>query len=505
MDFHFNLVDEPWLPCIQADGTAVELGLYDTLAQAHSLRELYGETPLGIAALHRLLLAILHRNFGPASHKAWSHLWRRGRWDKAALRDYFDEWHLRFDLFDKDHPFYQSPDPPGEPEPLNRLFLPLAYNSTLFEHQLADGSLAIPAGQAARWVVTMQASGIGMGPPFNPYPTGPQVGAMLVMPQGRTLFETLIFNLIKYTDEEPIPANGGDKPIWECDENPFPPHPKTFYLPGYLGYLTWQSRTIHLLPEWAEWEGGEIRVRECYLSQGARWDNRQIEDPMKVYVKDKKLGMVPLRLLQGKAMWRDAGAIFRLYEPQNIRPPLSISWLAEHVSTGDLQLSQTYNYVALGLCNKQARLDFFRHERMPLPLDYLQDEVLVEKLRDALHVAEKVGTALRRAGWELAQWVVSPTDKRQAHRDGVKLVFSQLNLENPYWSRLEVPFHGFLCDLPRDRQAALDGWIETLKRTARSAFDEAVASVNDPLRGLKAVTLARGTLERFMASAIKQG
>ena len=56
----FNLCDEPWLPCIRLDGRAVELGLYDMLMQAHTLRELLGETPLETAALHRLLLAVLH-------------------------------------------------------------------------------------------------------------------------------------------------------------------------------------------------------------------------------------------------------------------------------------------------------------------------------------------------------------------------------------------------------------------------------------------------------------
>jgi CRISPR system Cascade subunit CasA len=502
MDAHFNLVDEPWLPCVQANGEPVEMGLYDALGQAHTLRELHGETPLGTAALHRLLLAVLHRVFGPESRKAWSQLWRKGRWDEAALRDYFDRWRHRFGLFDEEHPFYQSPDPPGDPEPLNRLYLPYAYNSTLFEHQMADGTLSVPAAQAARWLVTMQASGIGTGPPSNPYPAGPLVNSMLVMPHGQTLFETLCFNLIEYHDDKPIPAMAEDYPIWEYDGNPFPPDPKTFYLPGYLGYLTWQSRSIRLLPVLEE---GEIHVRECYLSQGARWDNRQIEDPMKVYIKDKRWGMVPLRLSEGKAMWRDAHALFQLNDPENIRPPLSFFWLAEHADpfSGDLKPTQIYDYVTLGLCNTSAKLHFFRHERMPLPLAYLADATLGEKLCHALKVAEDVATALKRAGRELAAWVVSPTDKRKAHKDGKKLVFSQLNTEHRYWSRLEVKFQSFVCDLPQDRQAALDDWVETLQRTARDAFTEATEGVRDPIRGLKAITLARGTLERLMARALE--
>jgi CRISPR system Cascade subunit CasA len=454
-------------------------------------------------ALHRLLLAVLHRVFGPESRQAWSRLWRQGRWDETALRDYFDHWRDRFDLFDTEYPFYQSPDPPGGPEPLNRLSLPHAYNSTLFEHQMADGTLSVPAARAAEWLVTMQASGIGMGPPFNPYPAGPLVNTMLVLPHGQTLFETLAFNLIEYHDDKPMPSprNREDKPIWEYDQNPFPPDPKTFYLPGYLEYLTWQCRTIHLLPIWEE---EEIQVRECYLSQGARWNTQEIEDPMKVYVTAKKegLGMLPLRLSEDRAMWRDSGALFRLQD-RNVRPPLAFFWLARHVEYGDLKPSQTYNYVTLGLCNVQARLDFFRHERMPLPLAYLTDETLGEALRDALQRAEEVAVALRQAGYDLARWIVSPDDKSKAYKDGVQLVFSRLRLEALYWPHLEVEFQGFLCDLPGNRQAARDNWVKTLLQTARRAFAEAAKSVSDPLRGLKAATLARGTLERGLARAVK--
>ena len=68
MTISFNLIDEPWIPCI-LDGTRVELGLRDVLAQAQQLREIRGDSPLETASLHRLLLAVLHRIFGP---KSWT-------------------------------------------------------------------------------------------------------------------------------------------------------------------------------------------------------------------------------------------------------------------------------------------------------------------------------------------------------------------------------------------------------------------------------------------------
>jgi len=514
MNASFNLVDEPWLPCVHLDGAPVPLGLYEALAQAHTLRELQGENPLSTAALHRLLLAILHRCFGPKDRKEWSRLWRAGRWDAAALRAYFDQWRDRFDLFHDVYPFYQSAAPLSDPQVLNRLSLTHAYNSTLFEHQASGESFFLPAVRAAEWLVTMQASGIGMGPPHNPYPAGPLVNTLLVLVQGHNLFETLAFNLLEYDPRRskpiPAPARDEDRPIWEYDENPYPPHPKQFYRPGYLGYLTFQVRTIHLHPAL---EDGVLGVRECALAQGSRWDNQNIEDPMKVYVtlKKKDVGMLPLRLHEDRAMWRDAGALFRLQiretDDAKYRPPLAFDWLARHVEAGDVDRAQSYNYVTLGLCNSNARLDFFRQERMPLPLAYFdrlpEHEALEEQLRLALQRAEDVAMALRRAGRELAQWIVSPADRNKAHKDGTNLVYARLNVEQRYWPRLEVPFHHFLRDLPTGHEAALAAWTATVQNTARRAFEQAADDVEGPLRGLKAATLARSTLEFGLARALK--
>ena len=71
MTASFDLISQPWIPCVRRDGTTAEFGLRDVLVQAHALRELGGESPLVTAALHRLLLAILHRVFGPDGYDAW--------------------------------------------------------------------------------------------------------------------------------------------------------------------------------------------------------------------------------------------------------------------------------------------------------------------------------------------------------------------------------------------------------------------------------------------------
>jgi len=491
MDLHFNLVDEPWLPCIQADGRPVELGLYDALAQAHTLRELHGETPLSTAALHRLLLAVLHRVFGPESRKAWSQLWRAGQWDETALRDYFDHWRRRFDLFDAERPFYQAADERVKSKSITSLMFRTASgnNPTLFDHHTDAEGVALAPAQAARALVVVQSFGLaGLSGIPQKFTDSSCARGVVFLVQGENLFETLALNLVRYTGDH------DDCPAWEMDD-PFVPDRSTPH--GDLDYLTWQNRRVLLLPQ--DTPAGPT-IRQMTMAPGLRLDD-SVLNPMTHYHRDGKHGPMPLAFREGRALWRDSAALFQLHD-ESQHPPRIFNWLANLINDGYLSESCAYRYLALGMSKKQAKVYFFRHERMPLPLTYLVDEALDEKLRDALQAAEGVGIALRRAGWELAQWIVSPADNNKAHKDGSKLIFSQLNVERRYWSRLEVTFQSFIRDLPEGRQAALDEWVKALLQIARNAFDEAAEGVSDPIRGLKAITLARGTLEKNLARAI---
>ena len=100
MCLSFNLIDQPWIPCISQEGQPQDLSLRDVFARAPDLREIRDNSPLVTAALHRFLLAILHRNFGPEDEAAWAKLWKAERFDTPVLDAYFAQWHNRFDLYD---------------------------------------------------------------------------------------------------------------------------------------------------------------------------------------------------------------------------------------------------------------------------------------------------------------------------------------------------------------------------------------------------------------------
>ena len=65
MTFSFNLIEHPWIPVVYLDGTADEVGLRKLLQEAQHLRASACETPLMNAAVMPVILAILHRVFGP--------------------------------------------------------------------------------------------------------------------------------------------------------------------------------------------------------------------------------------------------------------------------------------------------------------------------------------------------------------------------------------------------------------------------------------------------------
>jgi CRISPR system Cascade subunit CasA len=112
MSISFNLVDQPWIPCITVTGDYQLLGLEQALLQAHQLRSLHDDSPLVLASLYRLLLAILHHNFGPEATEAWAELCKEdlGGFDANTLNGYFHDRHryTRFDLFHTQRPFYQT-------------------------------------------------------------------------------------------------------------------------------------------------------------------------------------------------------------------------------------------------------------------------------------------------------------------------------------------------------------------------------------------------------------
>ncbi len=504
MNLSFNLVDAPWIPCIDAAGRAAELGLRETLTRAHELREIGGDSPLATAALYRLLLAVTHRVYdGPQSYDAWAVLWEAGRFDAAQIESYLTQWRERFDLFHPQRPFYQKADDRVKPKSLTALVHDAASgnNATLFDHHTDADGLAFTPAQAARALLAAQSFGLaGLSGLPQKFTDAPCARGIIFLAQGNTIFETLLLNLLRYDDERPLPRRPRDRPAWEMDD-PFTPDRQIPY--GYLDYLTWQNRRVLFLPE--ETANG-LLVREMTLGPGLRLD-AAVADPMKHYRKDEKRGLLVLRFNEDRALWRDSAALFSLTRP-DYRPPLVFNWLAELVGDEIIRKEQTRRMLALGMANDQAKVEFFRAERWPLPLAYLQEAPLVEALQMALEMAEAASNQLWGAARTLATLFICPeADQEGAHqpdRRDLDKVMGQWDVKRRYWAQLEPPFRLTLETLPADHDGALAAWRGTLRRAAWRAFDGIAENLAANPRTLKAAVRARDQLAAGLAKALPE-
>jgi CRISPR system Cascade subunit CasA len=529
----FNLVDHPWLPCVTPDGSGIECSLRDALLQAHEHRELFDPSPLVNVGLHRLLLGVLHRAFnGPADIEEWRDIWQAKWFDPHKVNAYLDERHSYFDLFDAERPFYQVPfisdlAEPKKWSPISRLVQEAAAgnNATLFDHCTDAEPRPVSPAEAARYVVAMQAFAVGGGvsKPFN-FGHGPITRGFTLLALGGSLFETLALNLVVYNELRPIPRGARpDLPAWEQQERPVPRNEGS--LPaGYLDYLTWQSRQIHLIPQ------PDSTVQWCQVRQQMKLPPDAPIDPFKSYLIDPKAGRSARTFRRERALWRDSSALLAQTQATpasgTYQRPELIEWLAEieeaHLS-GLIDINPLVRLAALGLSTEQgkaASVILWRREELPLPLRLLALPEAISKLAEALAAAELVGRVLNQSARNLADLLLTPMcDDKDAHKadpDQARALARALALEQRYWPRLDAHFAELITTLPADRTPhpddptefqygakALPVWAKAVRKAAEDSFDETAASLDRSARALKAVAAAqgrfRGSLNRALA------
>ncbi|WP_433574652.1 type I-E CRISPR-associated protein Cse1/CasA [Nocardia brasiliensis] len=322
----FNLLDDPWIVALGADGRQRELSILELLEQAAFSTRIGGEVPTQGFAITRLLLAVLHRAIdGPRTTDEWADLWSMEALPTERVRAYAEPLRHRFDLFDAETPFFQVPrlcTAKQEVAGPAKLVADVPNGQPFFTTRSAANLRRIEASEAARWLVHTQAfdpSGIKSGAVGDRtvkngkgYPIGTgwsgQIGG--VLPQGRNLRETLLLNLVAYEASPSVDIGGPvDIPPWErCPDTAV----RDERTPGgAIDLYTWQTRRVRLV-------GDRNGVRGVVLANGDRIAsrNRHDMDPHTCWrysesqsAKYQNVVYMPLTHEAERPVWREIGAM----------------------------------------------------------------------------------------------------------------------------------------------------------------------------------------------------
>lgn len=361
----FNLLDEPWMPCVFADGDIRELSIRDVFRDASRIRSISGDLPQQTMPLERLLLAILYsayRDLGSGRNRKqmrdlWNGLWSNGSFDMEPLEDYFGGFHDCFDLLDPERPFYQVPgltySGKKEYDPISEMIADVPKpDKFLFSMRSAESLESIDLAQAARWLVFLQAydtagiktpvvgnTHVNKGKVYAPKGmagTG-WLGALgPVAAEGDSLFHTLMLNWCLYDANNNMMrmlGNENDTAPWEFDEPSDSDIAVRTSFAGPVDALTFQSRRLRLVPN----EDGSriIGIVNCYGDVIAPYNTGECEKmtAWRLSVQQqKKLGLsspplMPITHDAGKALWRGLAPMLAVGD-SDLRPGV-IRWVEE--------------------------------------------------------------------------------------------------------------------------------------------------------------------------------
>lgn len=424
----YNLVDEPWLTARPVGGgPPVQLGIAEVLARAHEFEGLVVEFSTQLPALLRqvLLPVVAHATGAPENlREKGGRLAQKDGFTGAELdrlRSYLDEHRAKFDLFDPVAPFAQVAGlrtAKDETKGSAALVATAASgnNVPLFASRSDADPLDLTPAQAAHWLVhahCWDTAAIKTGVVGDDQvkagkttgnPTGPLGQLGVIVPVGRTLYETLLLNL-------PLtpPAVLG-VPQWL--QGPHQPSWKSRAAKGLLDLWTWQARRIRLVPH--QDEAGHLKAARVVISAGDRLTPLPEQEPHTAWTftapARKSASAVPERRprrhTQGKAAWRGLDAL--LAPSRQDTDGFETSVLLDEVSAlqeiGRIEADYPLQVETFGMVygTQSAVVEDVVHDAIPLPLLALhQDSEAHQLLLDAAEQAEQLARAVNNLSADL--------------------------------------------------------------------------------------------------------
>lgn len=485
----FNLLDEPWIKCMDGTNQPVTLSIRDVFSGRGEACKVVGDSPTQDYAVLRVLLAIFWRahaldlidNYADSSWEDfdWSEWFDELREqllnekrDDVVL-EYLDGYEDRFDLLSPSAPFMQVADlhtKSGATRPVS-FIVPEAADD-FFTMRTAEGRESLALDEAARWLIHTQAfdfSGIksgaegdsrvkgGKGYPIGTGWTG-RTGGTIVLGEGGIL-ETLILNTppSAVLDSEEGGAVSADTPVWEREPDTAAQRPGSSddigAVPhGAVDLATWQARRIRLF-----FEGD--RAVQVLVSNGDRIPDagkNVMGDPMTPYrysPNQSKKGTDAYYARPydpTRTMWRALDALIALEDDpgfdngKNKAPkrPRNLSNLVALEADGYLDKSLLdLALVSMEYGPQESSVASTFIATIGLPLVVLRADETGRKVRNAVRTsAEKTGKAAISLGWFAGQLLVAA---------GGDYEFGSSTADR-FYARLEPLFLAWMAGLSSD-------------------------------------------------------
>ena len=455
-----NLIGDPWIPVLDADGTAANVGLGDLYERAEAIRDL-ALPPLQRIAVMRLLLCVTHAALdGPKDEEEWACCGPRVKPESLA---YLGARRDRFELYGK-RPFLQVAGlEPVRNARLDKLDFGLASgdNDTLYDHR-AGGPPRwhSPAWQALHLLVlqlfAQSSSKItrttwgGRVTPASPKHAPAAVeSALHAFVRGDSILESIRLSLATRAD---LDCTWG-QPVWDV-QIPHHESPEAeAVVQSYLGRLVPLARGILL----------EEGAAEFTLVDGLTYEKPPAgrEPTATVIMKKRPRGEEPgyLSVDPQKHPWREAPSVLAL--EGGAGGPLTLRHLIRHRDLGivDIWLG------GLALV-KAAKVDDTAEWVWTVPVELVGEAPL-----------QTYGAGVREADSAAGRLQLAVRDYvRSLRQDRGALDGLRRRALRAFWSALDQQ-HSRLIEASLAELPELDGWCHGVQRAAQQAYYDTCAHV----------------------------
>lgn len=362
MDKTFCLVSELWIKATDLNGVVNTYSLQNVLTSAHKIHHLAGDLIAQDVSVLRFMLSILetvvyrydensNRNDIKTPEEAlrrWDEIRKMGHFPERAITNYLKEWEDYFYLVHPTHPFYQVTKRPKDENGKEKNGTRIDYGRLIGSISESDnkprfhsmystaGKRSIDDGELARWILYFQnydhkatkpknAPGVAEKDKIHPRVCW-CANLGIVYAEGKTLFETLLLNLVLLrTDVDEETCFGEPKPHWENFDRPmiedhvleYPDNlAQLFSMPGRYLYTEKDDRSFYMEAFVAE----SIPVNDAFIEPMTLW--------RPVYTDKQRTEIsayYPSNMDYGRAMWKRFGSF--LVTRSDAPDPGIIKWL----------------------------------------------------------------------------------------------------------------------------------------------------------------------------------